>query len=273
MTALAYTLQGLVLASYLAAAVVYLRYFQTGARELRWLCRPALLVTLVFHAAYLVLLGVLQGAIPLIAPGQAMTVMAASMTTIYLGIELRLGHREMGVFVLALALLFQLLSVFLSVQTSAVPEALQSTRLPAHALAGLVGYAALGLGGVFAMLLLMLRSHIKQRKIGALFHHLPSIRVLDTMSKHAILTGFVLLTLALASGSLWAAHEWESLYPRDPKLLGVAGIWLLYAVYLLARWIPGFNRRIRAYWAIVSFVLLTFNFAVVDFLVESVHSW
>ncbi len=273
MTALAYTLQGLVLASYLGATVVYVRFFQTGARELRWLCRPALLIVLAFHAAYLGLLGWMQGTVPLIAPGQATTVTAASITAIYLGIEIRLDRRVMGAFVLGLALLFQLVSVFLSVHTPEVPAALQSVRLPAHALAGLVGYAALGLGGVFSLLLLMLRGHIKRRQIGVLYQRLPSIRVLDTMSKHANTTGFALLTLALASGALWAAHEWDSLFPRDPKLLGIAGVWLLYAVYLLARFIPGFNRRIRAYWSLGSFALLTVNFTLVDFLVESRHSW
>lgn len=273
MSALSYTLQGLVLASYLGAAVVYLRYFQTGARELRWLCRPALLISLVFHVAYLLALGLRQGAIPLIAPGQAMTVMAISMTTVYLFIEIRLGHREMGVFVLGFSALLQLLSVFLTVEAESIPEALRTTRLPAHALAGLVGYGMLGLGGVFAVLLLLLRSRIKNRRIGVVYQRLPSLRLLDTMSTHANTAGFALLTVALVSGALWSGHEWGTLFPRDPKLIGFAVVWLLYGVSLASRWIPGWGRRLRAIWTVGSFCLLSFNFAVMDFLFESIHSW
>jgi len=258
---------------YAAAVVVYLRYFMTRAAALRWLCRPVMLFTLGLHLLYLTTIGLAQRGLPLVGPGQATTVMVCSAAAIYLLVEWRTGRRVMGVFVLGLVAAMQLFAAVMGPQSGMLPEDLRTLRLPLHALPAIVGYAGLSLGAVFSLLLLMLRSRIKRRKLGLLYRRLPSLRVLDTMGMHANVLGFALLTLGLATGCIWAALEWGTPFPRDLKLAGMAAVGALYLAYVLSPRIPGLTRYWRAVWSLVSFAALVFNFTVLGMLVESRHSW
>lgn len=53
----------------------------------------------------------------------------------------------------------------------------------------------------------------------------------DSLIRVAILAGF----LGCATGSVWASVTWDSWWPRDPKLNGVAIGMLMYCAYLLLR--------------------------------------
>ena len=265
--------QVLLLAAYAGAAFVYLRYYMTRARLLRQLCRPVLLAILALHTIYLLLLGAQQNWIPLVSPGHAMTVMVAAVTAMYLGVELRTHNRVMGTFVLGVALVFQLLSGFLSTTSAGVPDTLRSVRLPAHALPAIMGYAGLALGAVFSSLMLVLRGQIKRRRIGRMYRRLPSLRVLDTMGVHANVMGFALLSLGVLTGCVWAAAEWGSFVPRDPKVIAVILVWGLYGIYVVSLRMAGVSRRVRAIGALVAFAALTFSFTVLGLIVESRHNW
>lgn len=258
---------------YLGAGLVYLRYYLTRATLLRQLCRWVLLGALGCHLAYLALLGVEHGWLPLISPGHAMTMTAAAILAIYLVIEIRSRNRVMGVFVIVPALVFQVLSTFLLGDMAEVPQTLRSVRLPVHALPAILGYAGLALGAVFSLLMLVLRRQIKQRRIGRIYRRLPSLRVLDTMSFHATVMGYTLLTLGVITGTMWAAHEWETMLPRDPKVLSILVVWAMYGLAVAFRWLPRISRRIRHLWTLVCFAALTFTFALLDLIVESRHSW
>jgi len=273
MTALVTIGHFVVEAAYVLATVVYLRYFLTRASALRWLCRPVLLGVAALHSAQLALIGVQQGGLPLVGPGQAMSVMVLATVAIYLAIEWRLGRRVMGVFVMALAAVFQLLAAVIAPEVVQLPDDLRTGRLPLHALPAVIGYAGLSLGAVFALLLLALRERIKRRKLGLLYRRLPSLRTLDKMSYHASAMGFGLLTLGAITGSLWAAYEWGSLFPTDPKLHGIALVWLVYALYVASPLVPRWTRSLRAWWSLIGFAALTFTFTVLGLLVESRHSW
>jgi ABC-type transport system involved in cytochrome c biogenesis permease subunit len=258
---------------YLGAGAVYLRYYVTRARPLRRLCRLALLTTLGTHFVFLLAQGAAHGWIPLISPGHAMSMTAAAILGVYLVIEWRSNNRVMGVFLIAPALLFQVLSTFLTGELTEVPKILLSVRLPIHALPAVLGYAGLAIGAVFSMLMLVLRRQIKRRRIGRIYRRLPSLRVLDTMSFHATLAGFALLSLSVVTGSMWAAHEWNTLLPADPKLMGILVVWAMYAIGVTMRWLPGVSRRTRTLWLLVCFGALTFTFSLLDLIVESRHSW
>ena len=259
--------------AYIIAAVVYLRYFLTRGTALRWLCRPVLLGATALHASQLVLISTQQGGLPLVGPGQAMSVMVLTTVLIYLAIEWRLDRRILGMFVLVLAAVFQLLATVLAPEIAPLPESLRTGRLPMHALPAVIGYAGLSLGAVFALLLLFLRSRIKRRQLGLLYRRLPSLRTLDKMSYHANAMGFGLLTLGVVTGCLWAAHEWGSLFPRDPKLYGMTAVWSLYILYVVSPLIRRWTGSVRAWWSLICFAALTFTFTVLGLLVESRHDW
>ena len=55
---------------------------------------------------------------------------------------------------------------------------------------------------------------------------------LDTLSYRSILIGFVLLTLGLISGAVWANEAWGTWWSWDPKETWAFISWLFYAAYL-----------------------------------------
>ncbi len=258
---------------YAGATFVYLRYFSRRTRELRLLCRLALLTTLAAHLGYLALVGLTQGAWPLVDGGQATSAMVMSMSAIYLGLEMRSGLRSTGVFVLGLGFVFELVAVFLGSDRDAVPPDLRSGRVLAHAGPALLGYAAMGLAAVHAALLLALRRHIKARRLGALYRNLPSLRALDALTVRANAAGFALVTIGLLTGGLWAAREWGSFFPSDLRLYSMVGVWALYGLLVASPAIPRASRRLRAAVTVASFVVLTFAFVVLGLVVESRHTF
>lgn len=75
----------------------------------------------------------------------------------------------------------------------------------------------------------------------------------DTVARAAAETGFVMNTIALATGTLWGLQEWyrqgqagiATIY-TDPKVLVVVLLWLTFAAYLmLRRLVDNATRRAR----------------------------
>ena len=58
---------------------------------------------------------------------------------------------------------------------------------------------------------------------------------LDTLSYQSILVGFVLLTLGLITGAIWANEAWGTWWSWDPKETWAFISWLFYAAYLHMR--------------------------------------
>ena len=58
---------------------------------------------------------------------------------------------------------------------------------------------------------------------------------LDTLSYRSILVGFVLLTLGLITGAIWANEAWGTWWSWDPKETWAFISWLFYAAYLHMR--------------------------------------
>jgi heme exporter protein C len=82
----------------------------------------------------------------------------------------------------------------------------------------------------FSMILLLLVSAV----YSVLYLIKPDLRLdlrSDSLIRVAILAGF----LGCATGSVWASVTWDSWWPRDPKLNGVAIGMLMYGAYLLLR--------------------------------------
>ena len=68
---------------------------------------------------------------------------------------------------------------------------------------------------------------------------------LDTLSYRSILIGFVLLTLGLISGAVWANEAWGTWWSWDPKETWAFISWLFYACLLYTSPSPRDKRQSR----------------------------
>lgn len=64
--------------------------------------------------------------------------------------------------------------------------------------------------------------------------------------------GFVLYSVAQVTGAVWCYLGWGNTFQWGSRHMSSAAIWLIYAAYLHARYIPGWNGRRRAWFAIAA---------------------
>ncbi len=96
---------------------------------------------------------------------------------------------------------------------------------------------------------------------------------LDTLSYRSILVGFVLLTLGLITGAIWANEAWGTWWSWDPKETWAFISWLFYAAYLHMRISRGWQGRRPALLATSGFFVVLVCYIGVNFLGVGLHSY
>jgi len=85
--------------------------------------------------------------------------------------------------------------------------------------------------------------------------------------------GFVLLSLSIVLGAIWAEQAWGRYWSWDPKETWALITWIIYAIYLhiyRSRDWPGTTTR---WMVIIGFALVLFTFFGVNYLLPGLHSY
>ncbi len=96
---------------------------------------------------------------------------------------------------------------------------------------------------------------------------------LDSLSYRAITAGFLLLTIGLISGAVWANEAWGSWWSWDPKETWALICWLVYAAYLHTRITKGWQGKKPALLAIAGFFVVIVCYIGVNLLGVGLHSY
>jgi len=96
---------------------------------------------------------------------------------------------------------------------------------------------------------------------------------LDSLSYRTITVGFLLLTVGLISGAVWANEAWGSWWSWDPKETWALICWLVYAAYLHTRLIRGWQGRRPALVASAGLVVIAVCYIGVNLLGIGLHSY
>jgi cytochrome c-type biogenesis protein CcsB len=116
------------------------------------------------------------------------------------------------------------------------------------------------------------RRLVTGRRFGWL-EQVPGSRELEAMSFRLNAIAFVLWTLTLIGGAIWAEHAWGRYWGWDPKEVGTFVAWVVYAAYLHARTTRGWSGRRAAYFVFVGYAVVLANFTVVNLVVTGKHSY
>ena len=96
---------------------------------------------------------------------------------------------------------------------------------------------------------------------------------LDSLSYRTITVGFLLLSVGLVSGAVWANEAWGSWWSWDPKETWALICWLVYAAYLHTRLIRGWQGRRPALVASAGLVVIVVCYIGVNLLGIGLHSY
>ena len=144
-----------------------------------------------------------------------------------------------------------------------LPPALQSPWFVPHVMVYFVGYAAVALAFVLAVIqLLAPRVPAVQRLLGMRAGTIMTGKPLDVeaMSYELVRFGFVLLTIGLLVGSVWAKSAWGDYWVWDPKENWSLVTWLVYGGYLHLRRVRGWRGEKGAWLLIVGFGVVMFTY-------------
>jgi cytochrome c-type biogenesis protein CcsB len=203
-----------------------------------------------------------------------------TIALIYIWIELKTGSRTIGVFATPFAFLAMAYASFspdMNTRIQPLMPALQSNWLIAHVITCFLGYAAFAVSCSLSIMYLIKkpRSAKKGNKTGAqgITSFFPEIPVLDDLIYQMIIVGFLLLTLGIATGSIWAHSAWGTYWSWDPKETWSLITWLLYAALLHARMIKGWHGSRIAWLSIIGFSCVLFTYFGVNFILSGLHSY
>jgi cytochrome c-type biogenesis protein CcsB len=99
------------------------------------------------------------------------------------------------------------------------------------------------------------------------------VEQLDSLSYRTITVGFLLLSVGLVSGAVWANEAWGSWWSWDPKETWALICWLVYAAYLHTRLIRGWQGRRPALVAAAGLVVIVVCYIGVNLLGIGLHSY
>jgi cytochrome c-type biogenesis protein CcsB len=80
---------------------------------------------------------------------------------------------------------------------------------------------------------------------------LPAQVIIDELTYHSVVIGFIFLTLGIITGSVWAYSAWGSYWSWDPKETWSLITWLIYAAMLHSRFVRGWRGKRMAIMSII----------------------
>jgi len=177
-------------------------------------------------------------------------------------------------------------------EASPLVPALRSSWLVMHVSVIMISYAALLVGSLLSLAVLFTDRHntleLRSSSIGSGGYRqaqlaspqlqlssvaMPAVEQLDSLSYRTITVGFLLLSVGLVSGAVWANEAWGSWWSWDPKETWALICWLVYAAYLHTRLIRGWQGRKPALVAAAGLVVIVVCYIGVNLLGIGLHSY
>jgi len=161
---------------------------------------------------------------------------------------------------------------------SPLVPALKSNWLMMHVSVILLSYAALMVGSALAIAFLVVsngNTAIQGDSLGMSSYRWDNSLAsnLDNLSYRAIGLGFLLITVGIISGAVWANEAWGTYWSWDPKETWSLIVWLVYAAYLHARITKGWQGHKPAYIAVFGFLAVWVCYLGVNLLGKGLHSY
>jgi cytochrome c-type biogenesis protein CcsB len=153
-----------------------------------------------------------------------------------------------------------------------MPAPLRSAWLPIHVTLAFAGFALFMLAASVSLLYLVYEHRLKaKRPLAEAGERAPSLEKLDRINYRLLVAGFLLLSLAIVTGAIWAGATWGHFWSWEPQESWSLVIWLMYAAILESRLTAGWRGRRVAALTIVVFTLLVGSFVGVQLVMPGKH--
>ena len=197
-----------------------------------------------------------------------------TIALLYLIVEWRTKNRTLGAFVIPLAFLAMALASFSPNITSRIQPlipALKSNWLISHVITCFFAYAAFGISFGLSLMYILKKLDNEKRK-NVFLKLIPQQVIIDDLNYQMVAIGFLMLTLGIITGSVWAYSAWGRYWGWDPKETWSLITWLVYAAVLHSRMVRGWTGKKIAIMSIIGFSCVLITYFGVNYL-AGLHSY
>jgi cytochrome c-type biogenesis protein CcsB len=274
---------GIVTLTYLACMALYFTYLFfrnkklgtiiTGVVLLGWILQTVAL-GMRWYESY----QVGYGHIPLSNLYESLISLSWTTVIIYLIVEWRYKSKALGIFIfpiISLAMAYASLAPSIRDEIEPLIPALQSNWLTYHVMTCFLSYSAFAISfGASITYLLKAKKAVQKSAPDTSSDELfPSAEALDDIIYKTIAIGFLLLSIGIITGAVWANYAWGSYWSWDPKETWSLITWFVYAAFIHARLTRGWRGKRTAVLSIIGFGAVLFTFLGVNFLLSGLHSY
>jgi ABC-type transport system involved in cytochrome c biogenesis permease subunit len=137
-----------------------------------------------------------------------------------------------------------------------LPPVLRTIWFELHVVLSFLSYALFAIGAAFGIVALSGEG-------------LPA----EKNQYRSLLLGYVLFSVAMIFGGIWAYYAWGSYWLWTPKELWTTIVWFTYSLYLHARLVRGWTGPKVVWMGIIGFAIVLFTYAGVGLLMKSSHEF
>lgn len=196
-----------------------------GRRYPRIVMLVAVVGGFLFQTMALYQRGLATRSCPLGNPFEVVQFVTWSATLLYLLVGPAFRVSLLGLFTSGMAAVFALVSLLIPVWDRPYPERFGAPNpwIEAHASLAIFSYGVIGILFLTSLMYLLQRHGLRSKQVGGVFPMLPSIRELDEIGNRLILAAVVVLTFAIAVGSVHWSRDFSQVTPW--KLAATLGVW------------------------------------------------
>lgn len=227
----------------------------------------------VCHALDFMASGIQAGNIPVTNLPQSLSFLAWLTAVVGLVLIVRLKMPAIGAFVAPVVFIAATVaSMMMRSGQVVIPKALHSAWLPVHVTLAFLGDALFVLAAAVSVVYLLREKKLKaKRPIGTADKSAPSLEKLDRLNYRLLGWGFLMLSLAIVTGSIWADATWGHFWSWQPQESWSLVVWLLYAGLLESRLSLGWRGKRAAALTIVLFTVMVGSFLGVSLIAPGKH--
>ncbi len=251
------------IALYLAAAIVGILQLPAGGEKYKRFLLPLVSLAVTLEAVMLIFRAAAIKAVPLTGLFESMIVLTIVFGLIYLFVSIAIQQVWFGSVMAWVIFGLIILAAIVAEPASQAHAAAATPWAIAHGIAMILSGAAAMLATASAVLYLLGRRKLKQKKVMQVIGRVPNIEKLERMNLFGLKACFVLMTFGLAGGIGLAAtsaslnmtaYDWLT----DPKIILIALAWLLLGS-ILALWrTVKLREKTIAYVTLLAFALILF---------------
>jgi cytochrome c-type biogenesis protein CcsB len=212
------------------------------------------------------------GNLPVTNFAQSLSFLAWLTALVGLIVIVRFRMQVVGTFVAPIVfIVLGVATLTLRERRLSMPETLRSAWLPIHVTLAFLGYALFVLAAGVSLFYLVYERRLKAKRLSLDRGAVPSLEKLDRVNYHLLGWGFLMLTLAIVTGALWADTIWGHFWSWEPQESWSLVIWLLYAALLESRLTIGWRGKRAAALTIILFSVLVGSFLGVSLVTPGKH--